>query len=102
MRPTLAIASTTLLGTLFYLALAVIAYGGITPFFSHPVHIALTVVLFALSTAALFSGGNLNPGVPEDRVHRWVLTAFSILAHLSGSAPAYKSGRATCREGVYL
>jgi len=89
MRPTLAIASTTLLGTLFYLALAIVAYGGTASFFSHPARIALTVVLFALSIAALFSGGNLNPGVREDRDNRWVLTAFAIIGLLSGCAPAY-------------
>ncbi|CAP43553.1 methyltransferase family protein [Bordetella petrii] len=96
MRPTLAIASTTLLGTFFYLALAVIAYGGITPFFSHPARIALTVVLFALSIAALFSGGNLNPGVREDRDNRWVLTAFAIIGLLSGTLPPY-----TDRAGLW-
>lgn len=89
MRPTPAIAFTTLLGTLFYLALAVVAYGGLAAFFSHPARTALVVVLFALSTAALFSGGNLNPGVREDRDNRWVLTAFAVLGLLSGYVPAY-------------
>jgi len=89
MRPTPAIAFTTLLGTLFYLALAVVAYGGLTPFFSHPARAALVVVLFALSTVALFSGGNLDPGVREDRDNRWVLTAFAVLGLLSGYVPAY-------------
>src|SRR3546814_1960820 len=87
MRPTPAIALTTLLGTLCYLALAIIAYGGLTPFFSHPARAALTVVLFALSTVALFSGGNLNPGVREDRDNRWVLTAFAFIDLLTGYVP---------------
>jgi len=89
MRPTPAIAFATLLGTLFYLALSVIAYGGLTPFFSHPARVALVVVLFALSTVALFSGGNLNRGEYEDRDNRWVLTAFAVIGLLSGYVPAY-------------
>lgn len=89
MRPTPAIVLATLLGTLFYLALAVFGYGGVAAFFSHPARIALAVVLFALSTAALFSGGNLNPGEYEDRDNRWVLTAFALLGLLSGFVPAY-------------
>jgi len=97
MRPTPAIAFTILLGTLFYLALAVVAYGGLIPFFSHPARMALTLVLFALSAGALFSGGNLNPGVREDRDNRWVLTAFAIIGLLSGYVPAY-----TDRAGLWV
>ena len=89
MRPTPAIAFSTLLGTLFYLTLAIFGYGGITAFYSHPARIALTVVLIVLSTAALFSGGSLSPGEREDRDNRWVLIAFAIIGLLSGYLPAY-------------
>ncbi|MCD0505868.1 methyltransferase family protein [Bordetella petrii] len=89
MRPTPAIALATLLGTLFYLALAIIGYGGVAAFFAHPARIALALVLFALAITAMFSGGNLNPGEYEDRDNRWVLTAFAIIGLLSGWAPAY-------------
>ena len=60
-------------GTAAYLGLAVLGWGGFAAFFSHPALIALTVALFALSGAALFAGGNLSPGVREDRGNRWVI-----------------------------
>jgi protein-S-isoprenylcysteine O-methyltransferase Ste14 len=59
------------------------------PFFSHPALIALTVVTFLLSGIALFSGGNLSPGIREDRSNRWVLAAFGVIGLLSGYLPAY-------------
>jgi hypothetical protein len=45
-------------------------------FFSHPALIALTVTTILLSGVALFSGGNLSPGIREDRSNRWVIGAF--------------------------
>jgi hypothetical protein len=57
----------TVVGTLAYLGLAVLGRGGLAAFFSHPALIALTIVLFALSGAALFAHGNLSAGVREDR-----------------------------------
>jgi hypothetical protein len=47
---------------LAYLGLAILGWGGFAAF-SHPVPIVLTIVLFALSGDAIFSGGNLSPGV---------------------------------------
>ena len=38
--------------------------------------IALAVVLFVIGGAAFFAGGNVSPGVREDRGNRWVLIAF--------------------------
>ena len=56
-------ATFTLLGTLAYLGLAVLGWGGVTAFFSHPALIALAVTTLLLSSLALFSGGNLSPGM---------------------------------------
>jgi hypothetical protein len=36
---------------------------GFAPFFSHPARIALTIAVFVMSGAALFSGGNLSLGL---------------------------------------
>jgi hypothetical protein len=44
------------------IGLAILGWGGFAAF-SHPVPIVLTIVLFALSGDAIFSGGNLSPGV---------------------------------------
>ena len=79
----------TLAGTLAYLGIAVLGWGGLAPFFAHPARIALAVVLLALAVAALFSGGNLSAGEREDRSNRWVLAAFAVLGLLAGYVPAY-------------
>jgi len=84
---------TALLGTLVYLGLAILGWGGISAFFAHPARIALTVVLFALTFAALFTEGNLSGGEREDRGNRWVLAAFGILGLLSAFLPAYTERR---------
>lgn len=76
---------TTLIGILAYLALAVLGWGGIAPFFAHPARIALAVLFVLLAAVALFTGGNLSPGEREDRSNRWVIAAFGIL----GLAAAY-------------
>jgi len=51
--------------------------------------VALAIALFALSGAALFAGGNVSPGVREDRGNRWVLVAFGVLGLLDCYLPAY-------------
>lgn len=75
--------------TAAYLAVAVIGRGGLAAFFSHPPLTALAIALFALSGVALFAGGNLSPGVREDRDNRWVLVAFGVLGLLDAYLPAY-------------
>src|SRR5271165_3797584 len=76
-------------GTVAYLGLAVLGWGGFTAFFSHPALIALAIALFALSGVALFAGGNLSPGVREDRGNRWVIVAFALIGLLDAYLPAY-------------
>jgi protein-S-isoprenylcysteine O-methyltransferase Ste14 len=89
MTPTPALAALSIVGTLAYLGLAILGAGGLAAFFSHPSRMALTVVLFALSGAALFSGGNLSPGEREDRANRWVIAAFGVIGLLAAYLPAY-------------
>jgi protein-S-isoprenylcysteine O-methyltransferase Ste14 len=76
-------------GTAAYLGLAVLGWGGLVSFFSHPALIALTFALFALSGVALFAGGNLSSGVREDRGNRWVLIAFGLIGLLDAFLPAW-------------
>jgi protein-S-isoprenylcysteine O-methyltransferase Ste14 len=76
-------------GTAAYLGLAILGWGGLAAFFSHPPLIALAIALFALSGVALFADGNVSPGVREDRGNRWVLVAFAVLGLLDGYLPAY-------------
>jgi hypothetical protein len=51
----------TIVGSAAYLGLAVLGWGGFAGFFSHPALVALAVVLFVISGAAFFAGGNLSP-----------------------------------------
>lgn len=60
-------------GAAAYLGLPVLGWGGFAPLFSHPALIALAVGLAALTGVSFFAGGNLSPGVREDRGNRWVL-----------------------------
>ena len=72
-----------------YLLLAILGWGGVAAFFCRPAFVALTVVLVALAIAGVFVGGNLSPGVREDRGNRWVLIVFTVLGLLLGYLPAY-------------
>src|SRR5690242_12285440 len=78
-----------ILGSLVHLGLAVLGWGGVDAFFSHPPFIVLTVVLGVLSVAALCSSGSVCRGEREDRRNRWVLSAFGILGFLSARSPAF-------------
>ena len=78
-----------LVGTVAYLGLAVLGWGGLTAFFSHPALVALSVVLFIMAGVSVFAGGNLSSGVREDRGNRWVLAAFGVLGLLDDFLPAW-------------
>jgi protein-S-isoprenylcysteine O-methyltransferase Ste14 len=83
-----------LVGTAAYLGLAMLGWGGWTAFISHPARVALTVVLAVLAGLSLFAGGNLRPGLREDRSNRWVLVAFGLLGLLDAYLPAYTDRKA--------
>jgi len=78
-----------IVGAAVYLGLAVLGWGGIAAFFSHPALIAIAVSLFVLGGASLFAGGNLSSGVREDRGNRWVIAAFALVGLLDAWLPAY-------------
>src|SRR5262244_1787682 len=96
MMPTPRLAFITVIATLAYLGLAILGSGSFAAFFSHPALIALVIVGFALTGVALFSGGNLSPGVREDRANRWVIAAFGVIGLLAAYLPAY-----TDRKGFW-
>jgi protein-S-isoprenylcysteine O-methyltransferase Ste14 len=89
MTPAPRLAILTIVGTLAYLGLAILGWGGFAAFFSHQARIALTIAVFAMTGAALFSGGNLSPGEREDRSNRWVIAAFAVIGLLAAYLPAY-------------
>lgn len=76
-------------GSALYLLLAILGWGGARAFFSHPAFVAVTVVFFVLVVAAFFAGGNLSPGVREDRSNRWVIWAIVIVALVGAYLPAW-------------
>ena len=92
MRSTLRLAFIVI-GICAYAGLAVLAWGGLRPFFSHAALTALVVVLFALSILSFFAGGNVNAGVREDRGNRWVIAVFVIIGFLNAYLPAYTDRR---------
>ena len=79
----------TVVGTLAYLGLAILGWGGFAAFFSHPALVALAIVYFVLFGIALFSGSNLSPGVRNDPADRWVVAAFWWIGLLAAYLPAY-------------
>jgi protein-S-isoprenylcysteine O-methyltransferase Ste14 len=80
-------------GILLYLGLGILGWGGFSAFFPHPARIALVIVLCALAGVALFTEGNVSPGVREDRGNRWILAAFGLIGFLSAYLPAYTDRR---------
>jgi protein-S-isoprenylcysteine O-methyltransferase Ste14 len=79
----------TLVGTVGYFGLAILGEGGFAAFFAHSALTGLVLVTFALTGAALFSRGNLSPGIHEDRSNRWVIGAFALVGLLAAYLPAY-------------
>lgn len=81
--------SVGILSALVQFGLAVLAWGGVRPFFAHPALIALGVVTVALMCVVPFTDGNVSSGEQEDRSNRWVLVAFSLIALVNAWLPAY-------------
>ena len=89
MTPTPRMACLAVVGTLAYLGLAVLGWGGLAAFLAHPARMVLAITLLVLASVALFSAGNLSPGEREDRRNRWVLVVFVLIGLLAGYLPAY-------------
>jgi protein-S-isoprenylcysteine O-methyltransferase Ste14 len=89
MNPTLARTASVAASIAIYLGLAVVAGGGPGLFFANPARTALAFVTVALGVASLFVGGNLSPGVREDRGNRWVIAVFAILGLAGAYAPPW-------------
>ena len=96
-RPSPGLALFAIVATLAYLGLAILGWGGLAAFFSHPALIAVAVVLILLTAVALFSEGNLSSGEREDRANRWVIVAFGLIGVLTAYLPAY-----TDRKGFWI
>lgn len=78
-----------LLGSAAYFALAILGWGGASALFSHPPLVALAIVLAVLAITSIFAGGNLSPGVREDRGNRWIIVALGLIGLMLGFLPAF-------------
>lgn len=76
-------------GTAAYIGLSIWGEGGIGPYFAQPALVALTIVFFIVAIVAVFAGGDLSPGIREDRANRWVLIPFAVIGLALGYLPAY-------------
>jgi protein-S-isoprenylcysteine O-methyltransferase Ste14 len=83
------IAFVSVAASLGFLALPVLAIGGVQAFFSQPPLVALALATVAMTVIALFTSGNLSTGEREDRSNRWVIAAFGIIGLLAAWLPAY-------------
>jgi protein-S-isoprenylcysteine O-methyltransferase Ste14 len=72
-----------------FFGLAILGWGGVAAFFSHPALVALAVATGVIMIAAYIAGGNVSPGVREDRSNRWVFAAFAVIGMMTGFFPAY-------------
>jgi protein-S-isoprenylcysteine O-methyltransferase Ste14 len=81
------------LRTVVYAVLPILGWGGWSSFFSDAARTTLIIGLFALSGIALVAGGNVSPGVREDRSNRWVIGALLVLGFLNAYFPAYTDRR---------
>ena len=90
-------AASVLISTLVYLGVAVVCRGGIAAVLAQPALVAVVIVTLIAAVAALFVGGNLSPGIKEDRGNRWVLPVFTVIAVLAAALPPWADG-----AGVWL
>lgn len=87
LKPKFAVFSVV--GVVLYLALAVLGWGGVAAFFSHPAFVVLAIALIVLTLASTFTEASLSSGEREDRGNRWVIPALGVLGLLAGYFPAY-------------
>ncbi|HTS78318.1 MAG TPA: isoprenylcysteine carboxylmethyltransferase family protein [Bryobacteraceae bacterium] len=87
-RPSLARSLLVLAGASGYAGLAIWGEGGIDVFLGDSALLGLMVAYLAITVVSLFAGGNVSPGVREDRSNRWVLVVFGVVGLLAGYLPA--------------
>lgn len=87
-------AISTVIGAGAYIALAIAGWGGPAAFFSHPPLTAAIIVMIVLTVAGLVApGGNISPGVREDRSNRWVILVITVIGLVNAWLPAYTDRR---------
>ena len=88
MQITPRVAILAVAGTVAYVGLAILGWGGVAAFVAHPALVAVAVATVVMSVVSMFTRGNLSTGEREDRGNRWVLAAFGVLGVLAAYLPA--------------
>ncbi len=88
MQITPRVAILAVAGTVAYVGLAILGWGGVAAFVAHPALVAVAVATVVMSFVSMFTRGNLSTGEREDRGNRWVLAAFGVLGVLAAYLPA--------------
>ncbi len=89
MKITPGLAFMNIAGTLVFLGLAILGWGGFAAFFSHPALTTVAVATLVMAGVGLLSNANLSAGEREARGNRWVLIAFAVVGLLGAWLPAY-------------
>jgi protein-S-isoprenylcysteine O-methyltransferase Ste14 len=76
-----------------YVGLAVWGWGGWSAYSAHPARTGAVVAMAVLSSAAMFTRGNLSSGRREDTQNRWIFVPFLVLGVLLAWLPAYTDRR---------
>ena len=85
---------SVVIGAGAYIVLAIVGWGGVYAFFSHPPLTAAVIVMIVLTLAGLVApGGNISPGIREDRSNRWVLSVITVIGLVNAWLPAYTDRR---------
>lgn len=84
------------MSTLVCLGAAVPCRGGISAVFAEPPLVAVMIATLGGAVAAPLVGGNLSPGIQEDRGNRWVLPVFALIGVLLAVLPPWAD-----RAGVW-
>ena len=87
MAPTPRLALITVAGTLAYIGLAILDWGGFARLLPPRPDRSYNPTIRPVWRRDL-SGGNLSPGVREDRANRWVIIAFGLIGLLAAYLPA--------------
>src|SRR5262245_15152883 len=87
------LAALTVVASLVYIWLAIVAYGGFAAFFAQPAPTTVALITIAMMIAGLFTEANLSTGEREARGNRWVLAWFGVIGFLSAWLPAYTDAR---------
>ncbi|HWW07071.1 isoprenylcysteine carboxylmethyltransferase family protein [Collimonas sp.] len=82
-------AAFTIVSSLAYLGVSILARGGIAVFFAQPALLVVAIAFLIMAGAALFTSANLSSGEREDRGNRWIIPVIGLIGLLQAYLPPY-------------